>query len=75
MLCWLNQSKSYKPFAANRVSKTKQNDHIKKQYVPTKENPDDIGNRCSLISKLLKVWWEGPSWLTNSSEWPNQPVI
>ena len=21
------------------------------------------------------MWLEGPSWLTNSSEWPNYPVI
>ena len=21
------------------------------------------------------MWWEGPSWLTNENEWPNQPVI
>ena len=28
-----------------------------------------------MISKLPNVWLEGPSWITNSSEWPNQPVI
>ena len=27
-----------------------------------------------MISKLSNVLLEGPSWLTNSSEWPNQPV-
>ena len=35
----------------------------------------DIGSRGSLISKSPKVWWEGPSCLTNICEWPNQPVI
>ena len=28
-----------------------------------------------MISKLSNVLLEGPSWLTNSSEWPNQPVM
>ena len=37
VLCWLNQSQSYKPFVTNRVSKIKQNDYIKWQYVPTKQ--------------------------------------
>ena len=62
-------------FVANRVSKIKQNDYIKSLYVPTKYNPADNGSRGSLISKLPNVWLEGPSWLTNSSEWPDQPVI
>ena len=75
VLCWLNQSENYKPFVANRVSKIKQNDYIKRQYVQTKPNPADIGSRGFLISKLRNVWLEGPSWLTNSNEWPNQPVI
>ena len=75
VLCWLNQSKSYQPFFANKESKLKQNDHIKCQYVALRQNPGNIGNRGSLISKLTKEWQEGPSWLTNCSEWPNQPVI
>ena len=37
--------------------------------------PVDIRSRGSLISKLPNVWLEGPSWLTNSSKWPNQPVV
>ena len=28
-----------------------------------------------MISKFSNVLLEGPSWLTNSSEWPNQPVM
>ena len=75
VLCRLNQSVNYKPFVANKVSKIKQNDYSEWQYVPTKQNPADIGSRGSLISKLPNVWLEGPSWLTNSSAWPNQPVI
>ena len=69
--CWLNQSESHKSFVANRVNKIKQNDYIRWQYVPTKQNPSDIGSRDALKSNLPNMWLEGPSWLTNSSEWPN----
>ena len=24
---------------------------------------------------MPNVWWECPSWLINSSEWPNQPAM
>ena len=37
--------------------------------------PVDIRSRGSLISKLPNVWLEGPSWLTNITEWSNHPVI
>ena len=39
------------------------------------QNPADIGSRGSLILKLPNIWLEGPSLLTNSGEWANQPVI
>lgn len=54
---------------------SKLNDYIKWQYVATKQNPANISSRGSLIPRLPKVWLKGPSWLTNSSEWRNQPVI
>ena len=73
VLCFLNQSESYKSFAANRVHKIKQTDDIRN--VPTKQSPVDIESRGSLISKLPNVWLEDPFWLTNSSEWSNQPII
>ena len=57
------------------MNKIKQNANVTWKYVPTKQNPADIGSRGLLISKMPNVWWEGPSWLTNSNEWPTQPVI
>ena len=50
------------------MSKIRQNDYIKWQYVPTRHNPADIGSRGSLTSKLSKLWLEDPSWLRNSDE-------
>ena len=69
---WLNQSESFKPFVANRISNVKQNDYIRWQYVPTKQHLADIGSIGSVISKCVVG---KPSWLANSSKWPNKPVI
>ena len=55
--------------------KIKQNDYIKWQYVPTKQDPTNIWSGGSLISKLSNVWLEGPPSLTDSSKWPSYPVI
>ena len=41
--------------------------------MPTKENPADIGSRGSVIGKLPKIWLKDPTWLCNTSEWPEQP--
>ena len=53
----------------------KQNNYTEWRRVPTKQNSAEIGSRGSLISRFPKMWLEGPSWITNSSEWSNQPVV
>ena len=44
-------------------------------YVPTKNNPEDIGSRGSLIVNILRVCWRGPSWLQDKTKWSNYPFI
>ena len=51
----------YKQFVANRVSKILEKEYIKWYYIPTKENPADIGSMGSLLNKILDIWWKGPS--------------
>ena len=58
-----------------RVNKIREKEFINWYYVPTKENPADIGIRGSLIVNISRVWWEGPSWLPDKTKWPNQPLI
>ncbi|KAK7605302.1 hypothetical protein V9T40_007160 [Parthenolecanium corni] len=42
-------------------------------YVPTNENPADAASRGAPVGDLERInWWRGPSWLTDSSKWPDQ---
>ena len=45
------------------------------QYVPTDENPSDLGNRGSSAKQLGTFWLCGPYWLTKEEMWPSQPDI
>ena len=42
------------------------------KYVPTIENPSDLGTR---YVKAERFWYEGPSWLGNEEGWPTQPTV
>ena len=60
-LHWLKRQGIYKQFVANRISKILEKECIKWYYVPTKQNPVDIGSRGSLLSNIPNIWWKGPS--------------
>ncbi|XP_055928670.1 uncharacterized protein LOC129959803 [Argiope bruennichi] len=78
VLSWLSSPpRNWKPFVANRTSEIL--DLIPQnrwRYVPSKENPADIGSR-GLSPKDLpdcRLWWEGPTFLSSSeADWPKQP--
>jgi hypothetical protein len=44
-------------------------------FVPTKDNPSDLGTRGSTPSKLGDLWFAGPVWLSSRDQWPKQPEI
>ena len=74
-LHWLKDNGDYKVFICNRVAKIKEKDFINWKYVPTKQNPADLGSRGCDIGKLEQNWWEGPVWLRDPNSWPDQPMI
>ena len=75
VLHWLRDQGSYKVFVENRVKKILSHEFIEWKYVPTKQNPVEIGSQGISISKLGDLWWKGPTWLSNISLWPRQPTI
>lgn len=72
-LYWLQGNGRYKQFVQNRVNKIHQHPNISWHYVPTKDNPADLGSRGTI--QLTDQWISGPQWLSNQEEWPKSPVL
>ena len=48
---------------------------VKWLYVPTKENPNNLGTSGVSPEKLSSFWFNGPTWLEHKENWPTQPEI
>ena len=70
MLHWIRGEGEYKQFVYNRVCKIRGKNWITWRYVPTKENPADLGSRGGPVSQDGDLWWHGPKWLSRPSAWP-----
>jgi len=57
------------------VNKIISKDYLTWKYVPTKENPADLGSRGCDLKSLTSFWWEGPNWISDEPSWPKQPII
>jgi hypothetical protein len=73
-LQWIQGQGRYKQFVAIRVEKINEKEGIVWKYVPSKENPADIGSRESSDLETNEMWMSGPSWLNNSDSWQEQIV-
>ena len=73
VLHWLKTGGQYRQFVTNGVTEINQHD-IEWRDVPTDQNPADLASRGSSIS-TSQMWTHGPSWLSNPTKWPNDPVI
>ncbi|XP_065162139.1 uncharacterized protein [Atheta coriaria] len=66
-------------FVANRIVDVNRNIPTHAwRHVRTHENPADLITRGVAPNKLKenKLWWQGPTWLTQEKEtWPTQPMI
>jgi hypothetical protein len=79
VLCWIySQSRSYKPFVANRVGEIQTSTNPGQwKHVPTKQNPADMASRGIAALDLVNnsMWWTGPEFLSTAEDnWPVQPV-
>ena len=75
VLYWLKERGSWSQFVRNRVQQILLIGDAKWLYVPTKENPSDLGTRGVSPEKLSSLWFNGPTWLKHKENWPTQPEI
>ena len=73
-LYWIKRGGRYKQFVANRVLKISEKGFIEWRHVGTDHNPADLGSRGCKADKLSGVWLEGPNWLSNAKDWPEDIV-
>ena len=74
VLYWLASEKTLPVFIRNRIEEIKQLKNIEFRYVPSADNPADLLTKGLSASDLIdnKLWWNGPSWLTESMDnWPS----
>lgn len=69
-LHWKRGEGEYKQFVHNRGHKIQEKNWIMRRYVPTKENPADLGSRGGPVAQDNDLWWHGPKWLSDPSTWP-----
>ena len=75
VLHWLLGKGTWSQFVRNRTKIISESNFTGWHYVPTGENPSDLGTRGAAPEKLGRLWFQGPNWLHNKREWPNQPEI
>ena len=69
-LHWIRGEAEYKQFVHNRVHKIQEKNWITWRYVPTKENPADLGSRGGPVAQDNDLWGHGLNWLSDPSAWP-----
>ena len=73
-LYWIKGQGEYRQFVSNRVHKIQQHDQVKWHHVPTEDNPADLGSRGgNAVDSHL--WKNGPTWLSDPSNWPPDIVL
>ena len=75
VLQWMKGKGTWSLFVRNRINAINDSDIKNWHYVPTGENPSDVGSRGSDPRKLDAFWFSGPRWLPRTDKWPDQPDI
>lgn len=75
VLYWLTNRGEWSTFVRNRVKKIVELTDSSWKYVPTSENPSDLGTRGAAPDKLTQLWFKGPSWIYDETDNPEQPAI
>eukprot|EP00795_Rhopilema_esculentum_P008342 gene8342-14309_t len=75
VLHWLKGKGTWRQFVRNRVKAINDSDIEEWHYVPTGENPSDLGSRGVEPTQMESFWFHGPQWLSSKEDWPVQPEI
>ena len=75
VLFWLRDKGRGTQFVRNRTRAIQEKDFIMWHYVPTEQNPADMGSRGVSPLKLGENWTKGPGWLSDKDQLPEQPEI
>ena len=61
---WLRTQRILTVFVENRLKELNATKYLEVRYLPTSDNPADIGSRgCSFHELLKGKWFKGPDWL------------
>ena len=75
VLHWLKDKGEYKVFVSHRVARLREYNYLKQNYAPSRNNPADLGSRGCELRKLCKFLRNGPEWLGDFKNWPEQSNI
>uniref|UniRef100_A0A914W2D1 CCHC-type domain-containing protein n=1 Tax=Plectus sambesii TaxID=2011161 RepID=A0A914W2D1_9BILA len=79
VLGWIaSKSETLPKFVNNRIREIRSLTEMKFRYVPTLDNPADLGSRGITLEELKTndLWWNGPKWLTeDQTNWSSTPII
>ena len=73
VLHWINSTKQLQQFVQNRIKEIHRLvEEASWRYCPTSDNPADLLTRGVSTAQLKEshIWLHGPTWLTDSSNWP-----
>lgn len=73
VLYWLKGIETYKHFVADCVTKIQSQEDVVWWYVPTGENPANMGSRRDQSNKS-ELWLNGPNWLQDTETWASNIV-
>ncbi|KAK3734173.1 hypothetical protein QZH41_017440, partial [Actinostola sp. cb2023] len=75
VLYWIKGKGTWSQFVRNRTKFIQEKDYLQWHYVPTGQNPSDIGSRGAAPKELSDVWLQEPDWMADKEKWPPQPEI
>ena len=74
-LYWLEHKGKWSQYVGNKVAKIQDLGTFVWHYVPTTENPSDLGTRGVAPARIDQFWLKGPKWLTSVEEWPEKVEV